>query len=336
MKILVIGGTKFVGRHFVEAALDEGHEITLLNRQQTNPQLFPGVERIKADRRSATFQQVLKDRKWDAVVDTCAYNAEDVQLIPKKSFSHYTLISTISVYANMEAGNINENHQVIELLPQHCQTSPEYYGASKAEAEKIANEAFPESSFIVRPGLIVGAYDQTRRFIYWLRRINHGGKILAPGKPERPIQFIDCRDLAEWILFALKNHLTGTYNAVGHGQELTMQKFLDKCKQVINNNVEFIWLSDKSLLDNKITPWSEMPLWLPESDNGFLSIDASKALANGLKIRNLESTIHDTWLWDKTDNQPDSDLWLTRKKEQELLTGVELWQEYMDQIECCD
>ncbi len=194
------------------------------------------------------------------------------------------------------------------------------YGALKALSEQAAEEALPNRVLVVRPGLIVGSYDYTDRFTYWAVRVARGGEVLAPGNPGRYVQFIDVRDLAEWIVGMIERGQTGTYNANGQPAVLTMEMMLEGCRMVSKSDARFTWVSDGFLMKENVAPWSEMPLWIPEEDaphlKGFMSVDCSKATSAGLTLRPLSETIEDTLAW-RTMNCSDRTLEAGIKPEEE-------------------
>lgn len=310
LKILILGGTRFLGRVLAETAIDSGHEVTLFNRGKTDSELFPGVEKLIGDRDGNL--EALKGRKWDAVIDTSGYLPwtvrDSVQLLADAA-DHYTFISSASVYNELEEPGIDEDHSVGTLTAERleelkgmeaAEAVKQQYGELKFLCEKEVERAFPERSLIVRPGLIVGPYDFTDRFSYWVNRIAKGGEVLAPGRRDKPIQFIDVRDLAEWILRMAESKANGTFNATGPENELTMQEFLDNCRETVGNKSELIWVDEKFLLGHEVNGWSDMPLWIPDgmNMNGFLAVDIQKARDAGLKFRPLEETIRDTLAWE--------------------------------------
>lgn len=331
MKILILGGTRFLGRVLTEAALDSGHEVTLFNRGKTDPDLFPEVEKLIGDRDGDL--KALKGREWDAVIDPSGYVPwtvrESVELLSGAA-GHYTFISSISVYDELEEPGIDENHSVGKLSAERveelermgaAEAIKEHYGELKFLCEMEVERAFPGRSLIVRPGLIVGRYDFTDRFSYWVNRIAEGGEVLAPGHRDKPIQFIDVRDLAEWILRMVESKANGTFNATGPETELTMQEFLNKCRETVGNRTELIWIDEKFLLGHEVEGWSDMPLWIPDSMNrkGFLAVDIRKALDAGLQFRPLEETIRDTLTWESTRTGTERKAGLDPEKEKAVL-----------------
>ncbi len=327
MKLLILGGTVFLGRHLVEAALARGHEVTLFNRGQHNPDLFPDVEKLRGNRDGDLA--VLRGRTWDAVVDTCGYIPRIVRASAELlagAVRHYTFISSLSVYADARQAGIDESGAVGKLEDETVEEiTGETYGPLKALCEQAAERAMPGRVLNVRPGLIVGPHDPTDRFTYWPVRVSRGGDVLAPGRPGRVVQFIDVRDLAEWIVRAVEANLTGVYNAVGPDHALSMGYVLDQCKSVSGSNARFVWVDETFLTEAGITPWSEMPLWIPESapeSVGFFAFDCRKAISAGLTFRPPTDTIRDTLAWDAT--RPADRDWragLKPEREAELLAA---------------
>ena len=304
VKILILGGTVFLGRHLVDAALARGHEVTLFNRGQHNPDLYPQVEKLRGDRNGNL--DTLKGRRWDTVIDTSGYVPrivrESAELLSGAT-NHYTFISTISVFADFSTPGLNEESPTGKLKDESVEeVSGETYGPLKALCEQAAAQAMPGRVLTIRPGLIVGPYDPTDRFTYWPHRVARGGEVLAPGNPQKQVQFIDARDLAEWNIRMIEAGKTGIYNATGPDHGLTMGKTLDECKAVSGSDANFTWVPEQFLLDRGVQPWMELPLWLPEDGDhaGMNSVDCSKAFAAGLTFRPLAGTIRDTLAWDAT------------------------------------
>ena len=339
MKLLVLGGTQFIGRHLTEAALAAGHEVTLFNRNQQGV-VFPAVETLVGDRYGDV--SALAGRTWDAVIDVSAYTpgaARRTAELLRDAANHYTFVSTVSVYRDFARSNMDENAPVSTMTDEEVATVEaaqrdgtgaaygELYGPLKARCEAAVKSFFPEA-LVVRPGLVVGPYDYTDRFTYWVRRIGLAGRgletqVLAPGKPEQHVQFIDARDLAKWLLEAAVNRLSGTFNATGPDYNLTFGDFLKACRNALNPNAELVWVSNDFLLVNgleagELMPWhpaSAMPGW-----EGFYDLSVQQALQNGLTFRSLEETVKDTFSWDQTRN-PDEPLeaGLTHGREAALL-----------------
>ncbi len=318
MKILILGGTIFQGRYLVEAALSHGHEITLFNRGQHGPELYPQVEHLLGDRRGDLH--ALEGRVWDAVIDTNGYVPSVVQASARllaNSVQHYVFISSVSVYPDMSVRGLDEKASISQITPEQVQEAEkiqppakgavaiaygESYGALKGLCEQAVKEAMPGRVLCVRPGLLVGPHDYSDRFTYWPVRVARGGKVLAPGRPERLVQLIDVRDSAEWMIHMVEAGQMGTYNLTGPVQSLTMQQILNTCKAVSGSDATFIWVDDAFLLAKEIQPWGQMPLWLPDDPTlaGFNAISIAKALTNEATFRPLAETVGDTLAWDKT------------------------------------
>src|SRR5882672_3317008 len=335
VKILILGGTIFLGPHLIEAALARGHQITIFNRGQHNPDWYREVEKLRGDR--SRDLELLQGRRWEAVIDTCGY----VPCIVRKSaellantVDHYTLISSCSVYANFDLAATDESAPVGTITSEQLSeaekidtgeratavTYGKMYGALKALCERAGEEAMPGRVLNVRAGLLVGSYDYSDRFTYWVHRVAQGGEVLAPGRPGRRVRVIDARDLAEWIIRMTEVRQTGIYNATGAEDGLTMGRLLEECRTVSGTNATFIWASEKFLLDQKVGAWSELPLWIPEDYNGIFLVNNDKAITAGLTFRPLSDTIKNTLAWDAT--RSSNSEWragLTPMRERELL-----------------
>jgi 2'-hydroxyisoflavone reductase len=299
MKNLVLGGTLFLGRHIVQAALDRQHEVTLFNRGHTCPALFPDAEKLRGDR--GRDLRVLRGRTWDAVIDTSGYTPRLVHAsaaVLKDVVAHYTFISSISVYADRRQPGLTEAAPVLTLAdPTAEEVGPQTYGALKALCEQAVEALMPGRTFIVRPGLLVGPHDPTGRFTYWVQRVAAGGEILAPGPPERPVQFIDARDAATWIVQRAEECTTGIFHVTGPDTRLSMEEFLAACQQALQRDVRFTWVPKAFLFTHGVHPWTELPLWVPSQASGVFAIDISKAKRAGLAFRPLADTIRETYQW---------------------------------------
>jgi 2'-hydroxyisoflavone reductase len=327
MRILIIGGTRFLGRHLVEAALDRSHDVTLFNRGKTNPDLFPQLETILGDREQDINK--LNGRIWDAVIDVAGYLPRIVRLsaeVLKENVARYVFISTISVYRDFKEIGIDESYPVGTLENETVEEiTGETYGPLKALCEQVVQGTYGMRALIVRPGLIVGPHDPTDRFTYWPVRVARGGDVLAPQGPDAPIQIIDGRDLADFIINLIQDHAFGVYNATGPGYELTIGKLLEVSKQVTGSDANFRWASVDFLNQHKVEAWSDMPTWVPDDEEGIgLSrVDVSKAIAAGLQFRPLEETVRDTLEWAQT--RPADHQWragLTAEREAEVLAAL--------------
>jgi len=327
MNILIIGGTKFLGRHLVDSALARGHEVTLFNRGKTNPGLFPQVETILGDREHDL--EKLSGREWDAVIDVAGYLPRIVRLSAtglERAVGRYVFISSISVYADVSKIGITESHPVGKIEDETFEEiTGESYGPLKALCEKTVLDLYGERGLVIRPGLIVGPNDPTDRFTYWPVRVARGGDVLAPEKPEVAVQIVDVRDLADFITQLIEEKASGIYNATGPDYELTLGAMLEACKQVSDSDANIKWMSVDFMKQNKIEEWSDMPVWVPdnEENQGFSRVDVSKAIKAGLKFRALEDTVRDTLAWANT--RPANHEWragLKPEREQELLKLV--------------
>ena len=328
MKILILGGTVFLGRHLVQEALAAGHEVTLFNRGQNNPQLFEQLEKLRGDRDGALA--ALANRHWDAVIDTCGYVprlVRDALAVLAGACRHYTFISSASVYEESWQLPLAEESKVKTTADETVEeVRGDTYGALKFLCERETQTKMKGNCLLLRPGLIVGPYDPSDRFTYWVRRVARGGDILAPGRKEATIQLIDARDLAAWTIAMIEKQETGVFNATGPAAELTMEDFLNTCliacKSTAPGFARLVWLADKQLLENGIAPWSELPLWIPEGskDRSLLSINSKKAQNKGLVYRPLAETIADTQSWDATRGENlEMKAGLKADKERELL-----------------
>jgi 2'-hydroxyisoflavone reductase len=302
MRLLIIGGTVFLGRHLVESALRRGHQLTLFNRGQHNPDLFPQVEKIHGDRDGGL--DALAGGRWEAVIDTCGYVPRVVRTSAESladRVEHYTFISTISVYAEPLTPGADESAPVGRLVDESVeQITGETYGPLKALCEQAVEQTLPGRSLIIRPGLIVGPHDPSDRFTYWPGRVARGGEVLAPSGPERLSQIIDARDLADWTLAMVVRRATGTYNATGPAEPLTLGRLLQTCREVSGSDASFTWVSDEFLTENGVTPYTELPLWLPIQYAAWEMVSIQKALEAGLKFRPLAQTVRDTLEWERT------------------------------------
>jgi 2'-hydroxyisoflavone reductase len=323
MKVLILGGTLFLGRHLVEAAQARGHEVTLFNRGKTNPDLFREIEKLRGDRDTGDLS-ALEGRSWDAVVDTSAriprWVREFAEAVGDR-VGHYTSVSSISVYADTSEPGTDETARVHVLADERVEeiSNAETYGALKALCERTAEKLMPGRVLCVRPGLIIGPYDDSGRFAYWVHRIARGGNVVAPEPREQPVQLVDARDLAEWILGMAEKRECGVFNATGPERPLTMAEMLQEIVSETGGDAGLAWVDERSLVDAGVEAWSDLPLWLaPNVDPahaGFLSIDTSKALVAGLVFRPLGDSIRDTL--EHAETNPEAGLDPVR--EQELL-----------------
>jgi 2'-hydroxyisoflavone reductase len=301
LSVLILGGTKFLGPHTVDALRAKGHAVTLFNRGKTNPGLFPDLEKLQGDRKNDL--KALENRQWDAVIDTSAYVPADVTRSAKllaNNVGQYLLISTESVYASFATPGMDETASLATVKdPNTDVINEETYGGLKALCEKAAEAELPLRTTVLRPGLIVGPLDQTGRFTYWPVRVAKGGEVLAPGAKTHPTQFVDVRDVANFIVRCLEQQFFGIYNVDAAANSLTMGAVMNACKVVSGSDATFTWVGHKFLDEQKVSPWGDMPAWIPPVDDyrGFGQISVAKAIAAGLQLRPLELTVRDTLEW---------------------------------------
>jgi 2'-hydroxyisoflavone reductase len=322
MRILFLGGTAFVGRHTLEAALERGHQVTFVHRGRTGARLHARAERIVADR--SLDLTALAGREFDAVIDTSGYFPADVERstdVLRGSVGSYLFVSSQSVYADTATPGLDETAALAELSPTEPTdvVTGENYGPLKALCEQVVRAAFPETAVILRPGLIVGRHDPTGRFAYWPVRVAEGGHVLCPAPPNQPVQVIDARDLARFALDLLERGDSGTFDVVCQAGTLTFEGVIDACMQVAGSNATPVWVDERFLLDRDVEPWSELPLWTPGDEfYGFQRSDVSRALAAGLRVRPILETVRDTLEWSREAGQQGGSP-LSREREATLL-----------------
>lgn len=321
MKLLIIGGTRFVGRHLVNSARAHGHDVTLFNRGQSNPGLFRRVKIIKGDREHDLDQL---QGQWDAVVDTCGYIPRIVRLSAealKDKVGRYIYISSVSVYFSFQKIGIKESDAVGKMADESVEEiTGETYGPLKALCEKTVQDAYGPRSLIIRPGLVVGPHDPTDRFTYWPLRIAKGGDVLAPDNPSAMTQFIDARDLADFVVRLADNNVSGVFNVVNN--PVTLNTVFETCRRVSKSKAVFHWAPVDFLAKHNVQPWSDMPAWVPETgeDAGVSHVDNSKALGAGLTFTPLAQTIQDIYEWEpERSNDYQMKAGLKPEREKELL-----------------
>lgn len=328
MNLLILGGTGFLGPHTVNAALARKHTVTLFNRGRTNPNLFPELEKLAGDRKDPEALKQLAGRKFDAVIDTSGYFPKHVTMTAEllaPNVKQYVFISTISVYAMRRGGGRIDENSPVGTLPDPTVESraPEAYGPLKAYCEQAAEAAMPGRVANIRPGLIVGPEDPTDRFTYWPARLDRGGEVLCPGPADTPIQYIDARDLAEFIVTTIENGHVGVYNAVGPMHPHTIADLVHACRAATTSDAKLTWADAQFLLENQVGPWMEMPLWIPDTgdgDSAMSTVDNRKASSVGLRFRPMADTVRDTLAWSQT--RPADHRWgagLAAEKEQRVL-----------------
>ncbi len=307
-RLLILGGTQFLGRHLVEAALARHHRVTVFTRGRTNPTLFPQVERLVGDR--AGDLRALTGRRWDGVIDTSGYVPRLVRhaaLTLEGAVGHYSFVSSISVYSAPLPRGLDEAHPIATRLddPTTEEIQPATYGPLKARAETAVDAILPGRTLIIRPGLIVGPHDPSDRFSYWPWRLARGGVVLAPGRQRAPIQVIDGRDLAQWMVAMAESQATGVYNAAGPAAPITMADLLKTGRAALGADAELHWVDDAFLLKQGVDidrgmPAETLPLWLPAREkplSGLFAVDSRRAIAAGLRFRPLAETFRDTADW---------------------------------------
>jgi 2'-hydroxyisoflavone reductase len=332
LNILILGGTGFTGPEQVEYAIARGHRVTLFNRGKTRPGMFKGkvAEELIGDLNSDT--SALKDKKFDVVIDnptTLPLWVRNAAQYLKGNTKHYMFISTTSVYADQSQIGINEESPTVPMPPdldpyrmdlrneqqQATAANPDHYGAFKARAEEEVKAQYPGIWTVIRPCLIVGPLDRTDRFTYWVARIDKGGEVMAPDSPDDPCQFIDSRDLAEFMIRMAEAREFGTYNAIGPDKPMTTGEMLYGIKAVTTAGAQFTWVPWEFLKAQGIRPWSQMTVWQPPvgATAGYQRRDASKAIAKGLTFRPVAVTAKDTLDWHKTRPQAEQDALLEGK-----------------------
>jgi 2'-hydroxyisoflavone reductase len=308
MRILMIGGTRFVGRHIVEAALAAGHEVTVFHRGQTGPELFPQVERRTGDRNGDLAE--LAGGSWDATVDTCAYVPRQVHSLADAlgdRAGRYLLVSSVSAYATPEAPGYTESSPLLELDdPTVEEVTGETYGGLKVLCERAAVERFGPGTLIVRPTYVVGPDDYTWRFPWWVLRLARGGEVLAPGPADAPAQVIDVRDMASWTIGLLERGESGAFHAVSPAPPFSFADQLDAIRGAIApEGTTLTWVDADFVVDEGLDD-ATLPLWCGDDPSALiLAADPGAAYATGLRPRPLTETVRDTLDWLRSDKQPD-------------------------------
>lgn len=293
MKILIIGGTSFIGRHITLNAISKGHDITLFNRGKSDPSAFPELRMIKGDRQKDAHK--LAGEKWDAVIDTSAYTPGDLSpVLDHIDTEHYTFVSTISVYDNFSEGPVDEHGSTHAEIKGSEEVTGKTYGPLKMMCENLLEEKLAEKLLIVRPCIVAGPYDPTDRFTWWALALSKNRQVLLPGSRERKIQWIDARDLAAFIVTNVEKKTTGKFNVAS--DPLPMEEFAETVQK---GNPEKIWVDDEALLEHGVKPF-EIPFWMPVSEEyptGFILVDNFKAKGAGLNFTSLQETAEDTREW---------------------------------------
>jgi 2'-hydroxyisoflavone reductase len=296
MKLLILGGTQFVGFHITQAALANGHQVTLFNRGKTNPTLFPQTEKLQGDR--VTDLSSLEGRTWDAVIDVNAYHPNVLRktlAVLNGQVGQYTFISTVSVHPDGNVGD-DENAPLAPEPDEELPVGGETYGGFKVACERLVQEAFPDNTLIIRPGLVIGSHDHTDRFNYWVVRASLGGDMLLPPS-DSILQVIDARDLAQFTVKLTQEKTTGIYEATGIANSVTIGQVFEIAKRITQSDTTPVWATDEFLLENGVQPFADLPLWLPKSDSGFYQRSVKKATDAGLTFHNIDDSIQDFWMW---------------------------------------
>ncbi|MGW2254073.1 NAD-dependent epimerase/dehydratase family protein [Kitasatospora sp. NPDC001660] len=328
MRLLLLGGTKFVGRAVAEEALARGWEVTALNRgTQPAPE---GVTVLRGDRTAEGGLDALRAGEWDAVVDTWSWApaaVRDSAALLKDRVGHYAYVSSCSVYDYPKPPAADESAAVVGASPDAAGEVP--YAEAKRGAELALEEEFGGRATYARAGLILGPYENVGRLPYWLDRIARGGAVLAPGPRDLPLQYIDARDLANWMLDASVARLGGAYNVVGPAGHATIGTLLEACVQAAGSDAELRWTDPERIVAAGVEPWTELPIWIPPGDvyDYIHNASVARAVAHGLRCRPVAETVRDTWAWlqsiggsapRRTDRPY---VWLDAGREAELLRG---------------
>jgi nucleoside-diphosphate-sugar epimerase len=324
MRILFIGGTRFVGRHLAEMAVATGHDVTVFHRGTTGRGAIEGAEEILGDRDGGL--DAVAGRDWETVVDTSGYFPRVVgasaRMLSEVS-ERYVFVSSLSAYSDDRTPGQDESGPLGTIDdPTIEEITEQSYGPLKVLCEREVEAAFPDRALILRWGLMVGPLDYTDRFTYWPRRVAGGGEVLAPGPPDQPVQFADGRDVAAFMLSAVERRLTGVYNVHGPGEPLTFEELLQTCREVTGSDAELVWAHPGFLLEQDVEPWSDLPLWLPGEENaGFMQRSSRKAIDAGLELRPVADTVRDTLAWDAERGSPELQTGLSRDREAEVLAA---------------
>lgn len=323
MNLLIIGGTKFLGRHVAEAALARGHAVTIFHRGRTNPELFPQAKHVLGDR-SVDLDKL--SGTWDAVIDTCAFVPRETRLSAealKGRAGSYLFVSSISVYQDLSEP-ATETSPVGTLENESLEeVTAESYGPLKALCESAVSKVFDERAAIVRPGLIVGPHDPTDRFTYWPVRFNRGGDVLVPDRRDQPVQFIDVRDLAAWMLLLTESGQGGTFNATGPNEPYRLGEALQEIRDIVNPAANFVWTDPEFLEESEVAPWMDLPLAVgyDGASDGMMRADICRAVSTGLTFRPLRDTVQATLDWALGRGEYELRAGLSPAREQELLAA---------------
>jgi len=326
--ILLLGGTSFLGPAIVRESIARGHAVTLFNRGKTQPGLFPEVETLHGDRDGNL--EALRGRHFDAVIDTSGYLPRVVDAsasLLEQNVGFYLFVSSISVYADTSRPGVDETAPLLPMPESGSEDVRLHYGALKAACEAEVHSRFPGRCAVVRPGLIVGPGDPTDRFTYWPWRVSLGGCVLAPGDGTDPVQIVDVRDLAAFIVSLAKHQNPAIINATGPARPLTMRAMLEGCLAVTGSDASFVWVPAEVLEKHDVSAWSDLPAWVPARGDyaGFSRVSIENALDLGLRFRPLSETVKDTLDWFTTlppERQSSLRAGLPPQRERELLAKL--------------
>ncbi len=328
LNILVLGGTDFLGPAIVNAGLRKNHQITLFNRGITNPKLFANLPLKKGDREKGMAAYApLKKQRWDVVIDVWPQQVglvDDATAALKDHTDHYIFVSSVAVYKDFNESGRSENYPLVALPQDRSQWE---YPEEKTAGEALVSDRFPGNHTILRPGPIKGWRDPALDLLYWLIKLERNESILAPGGGDDALQFIDVKDVGNFAITAAENKLVGAYNCVGPRKEkLPWMTFLESAKKYLNSTSELVWSSQEKLREQKVYAWSDLPLWAPTSDDYFMEISNTKALASGFSYTPIEETIDDCLAWNKKQGLPnlifgtgDEPIGLERSRELEVI-----------------
>ena len=321
--VLVLGGTRFLGRHIVNELARDGARVVCFHRGRSNCELPSSVQERFGDRN--VDLSAVDTQTWDAIVNVSGQEPQQLERSLQLRADRYLLISTVSVYRDFSAPGKTEEAPVIETIDPDDEASR--YGGNKAASERLVREGYGERATILRPGLIAGRWDFTGRFTYWCRRLLRGGAVLAPAPRDSAVQFVNAADVARFVARALTRKTPGTFNVVGPGQPATIQQLLDACAEVGARRgappSRLVWIDRRRIFDSGVAPWSEMPLTLPDEVewSGMLQVSNAKALAAGLELRPVAQTIAAALDWDQPEPPPAG---LSEEREAELLRELDL------------
>jgi 2'-hydroxyisoflavone reductase len=328
MRILVLGGTRFVGRAFVQEALAAGHEITLFNRGETNPDLFPDVEKVRGDRTVSLEPLTALGETWDAVYDPSCYVPRVARIATealRDLAPHYSFVSSLSVYDDLSRTNQDESGHLGEIAdPTDEEITNESYGPLKVLAEREIQRTYGDRALILRPGYICGPYDSLWRMPYWLHRMTRGGEVLAPESPDAPLQLIDARDIARFALKHAERGGGGEFNLCAPQEPYGIGRLLEAAAETVRQrDVRFTWVSPEFLVEHGLHEYEALPWWVPPQEIAFSRFDASRALAAGLEIRPIDDSFRDCWAWQTSgeDIPVKDDRGLSPERESELLAA---------------